>query len=133
LPGAAHDARAHRLIAAYRSPETHFTLRQFLLADAAYPLSQFSITPFKAPRNGVLSRDKKKFNRHLSSLRITIEPTIGILKERFASLQGLPHRIHDDRDKISVLKLNGSCVILHNLLRDQDDLWVEDGLEGYTS
>ncbi len=129
LPGAAHDARAYRLIAAHRSPETHFTGRQFLLADAAYPLSPYCITPFKAPRNGVLSKDKKKFNRHLSGLRITIEHTIGILKERFASLQGLPHRIRGDKDKRSLLKWIGSCVILHNLLRDQDDLWVDDGQE----
>jgi len=33
------------------------------------------------------------------------------------------------KEKVSLLKWIESCVILHNLLCDQDDLWVDDGQE----
>ena len=59
----------------------------FSLGDAAYPLSSFMMTPFRAVGN--LSNAQKLFNRKVSSIRQTVERTIGHLKGRFRRLREL--------------------------------------------
>lgn len=130
LPGAAHDARAYRFSPCYLEPDTRFSGAQHLLGDSAYPLTHRCITPYKTPRGGALENDKKRFNKHFSGLRIRIEHTIGILKERWASLQGLPHSLTARaEDKKWILLWIGSCVILHNVLMQRSDTWEEETLD----
>ena len=125
FPGAVHDSRAWRKLGVYQRPRDYLQGGEFLLADSAYPLTEYTIVPFKrSAKPGVkarLSPEKKLFNRTLSGLRVSVEHCIGRLKARFPSLRNLPHRIRSKDDVGVCLRWIGSCVILHNLLIDLDD------------
>ena len=80
----------------------------FLLGDSAYACSKQIITPYRD--NGHLSTKQKFFNRKLSSGRVVIEHTFGLLKQRFrqlyyCKLRGIEKLCHFVR----------ACVVLHNL------------------
>ncbi|MGH0183510.1 UNVERIFIED_CONTAM: hypothetical protein FKN15_012179 [Acipenser sinensis] len=51
-----------------------------ITGDAAYPLSQYLMTPFRD--NGHLSQQQKRYNQKLSSARMVIERAFGLLKNR---------------------------------------------------
>jgi hypothetical protein len=121
-PGSVHDSRAFKASSIGKSEACFSNKHQYLLADSAYGITNRIISPFKKRRgtHETLSKDKKRFNRNLSHLRIKIEHTIGILKHRFRSLRKLPVRIINTHDIKWVLEWIGSCVILHNLLITTD-------------
>ena len=121
FPGSVHDARAWRNMNIAQNPHQYLQGNEYLIADSAYPLNQYTIVPFKRPPNSQLPKSKRIFNERLSGLRVSVEHCIGQLKARLPSLRGLPHRIRNDRDVGSCLQWIGSCVILHNLLLDLDD------------
>lgn len=54
------------------------------MGDSAYPLKVYLLTPYKD--NGRLNANQKIFNKKLSSARIAIEHTFGVLKQRFRQL-----------------------------------------------
>ena len=72
-PGCAHDARVLRNSSLYELAESGRYIRpdMFLLADSAYPLKSWLITPFKD--NGHLNARQRQFNRVLSSIRQVVE------------------------------------------------------------
>lgn len=49
-PGSVHNARAWRNVEIYQHPEMFFKEGQYLLADSAYELNEYCVTPFKKPR-----------------------------------------------------------------------------------
>ncbi|XP_036340414.1 putative nuclease HARBI1 [Rhagoletis pomonella] len=102
----------------------------YLLADSAYPCTSNVVTPYRD--NGHLTHQQKRFNIKLSSGRVAIEHTFGILKQRFRQLYYC---------KLGVEKLCHfirTCCVLHNIA-NQDDLEfhmgetseTEEGVEGY--
>lgn len=93
----------------------------FFSGDAAYPLSPFMMTPFKAVGN--LSNAQKLYNRKVSSVWQTIERTIGHLKGCFRRLHELYYMNIED-----YCYLITSACILHNLcvLKNDD---IENYLE----
>ncbi|XP_036322560.1 protein ALP1-like [Rhagoletis pomonella] len=80
----------------------------YLLADSAYPCSDFIITPYKD--NGHLSHDQKRFNMSLSKGRIAIEHAFGLLKQRFRQLYYCKLRVID-----KLCRFIGACCVLHYL------------------
>ena len=68
----------------HRSSENYFSPGEYLLGDAAYTNTNYIVSPYKVP----LTQEPSNchFNRKLSSLRIDIEHTFGILKGRWAVL-----------------------------------------------
>lgn len=64
---------------------------------------------------------RRKFNRALSRMRVSIEHTIGMLKSRFASLRGLRHQVSNKRTFDHMLLHTRACVVLHNMLVGQRD------------
>ncbi|KAG2335780.1 hypothetical protein BDR05DRAFT_978902 [Suillus weaverae] len=62
-------------------PDDHW-----IWADSAYPLEKWCIVPFKKPRNGMLTKDQKTFNYHLSTVCVRVEHAFAALKGRFQSL-----------------------------------------------
>lgn len=85
----------------------------YILGDSAYPCNRYIITPYRD--NGHLSGAKKRFNIKLSSARVTIEHTFGILKQRFrqlyyCKLRGIEKLCHFIR----------ACCVLHNLANEDD-------------
>lgn len=59
----------------------------------------------------------RKFNRHLSSVQISIEHAFGILKGRFLSLRVMGP--HDDVQEI--YRVTEALIILHNICLEHND------------
>ncbi|KAA1097917.1 hypothetical protein PGT21_023889 [Puccinia graminis f. sp. tritici] len=67
-----------------------------------------------------MPRARKRFNQHLSSLRVCNEHCIGLLKGRFQSLRGLRKDLNSAGTMEKITHWISACVILHNfLLSDQ--------------
>lgn len=79
-----------------------------IIADSAYPLRQWRITPFRD--NGNLPNQQKRIHSILSSCRRTFELAIGQLKRRFRRLREI--YFHDPEVMCSFII--AGC-ILHNL------------------
>ena len=130
FPGSCHDGRVWRhtntckaleakTVAQY--PEEiieRVRIKPILLADAAYPLGPQVIKPYPY-RNG-LTREERKFNRLLSSTRVTVERAIGI-KARFRILL---KRL--DSDIINVSDVIIACVVLHNFCLLNNDTYSDN-------
>jgi hypothetical protein len=86
-----------------------------------YPSSPYVLRPFTEPEvNGQLAAEKarrRKFNKRLSSQRIIVEHTFGMLKGRFPSLKDLPPE-QDIRDTYRVVE---ALFTLHNMCIDLGD------------
>lgn len=94
----------------------------YLLGDSAYPCSQHLLTPYKD--NGHLSRAQKNFNMKLSSGRVCIEHSFGMLKQRFrqlyyCKLEGIKKLCHFIR----------ACCVLHNIANDDDLMFCPEDKE----
>ena len=85
-PGSVHDSRSFQTMPVCVSPLDHFNAHEYILADSAYPSTLNTVTPFKRT-SSPLTSNQKLYNKRLSSLRISVEHTIGILKGRFSSLK----------------------------------------------
>ena len=83
------------------------------MGDSAYPCLQQLMTPYRD--NGHLSAKQKNFNYKLSSSRIQIEHSFGILKQRFRQLYGCKLR----SPKI-VSHFIRACFVLHNICDTED-------------
>lgn len=131
-PGSVHDARAWRNLDVYQHPDQYFRHGEYLLADSAYELNNWCVTPYKKPRLNELVQIQRAFNARLSALQVVVEHVIGVLKARFSSLRSLPQRDIWTEDCMNwALAWVGSCVVLHNLLLNHDD-WEpsQEELEG---
>ena len=95
-PGIVHDARVLRSSALFQQAEAQIILstplkdvdnvkiRPLLLSDSAYPATLWQVKPYK--QNIVLHHSQTKFNKALSSARVTIERAFGVLKGRWRCL-----------------------------------------------
>ena len=89
-------------------------VRPWIAADAAYPLQPSVIVPFK----GVHLPDQKElFNYCLSSNRMRVENTIGIIVRRFPILR----QEFRFSSELLVNQIIVACCILHNLCIDWGD------------
>jgi hypothetical protein len=59
------------------------------------------------------------FNSHVSKGRIAIEHTIGMLKSKCQLLKGIRVCLDNTEALIKCITLIESCVIIHNLCRDE--------------
>ena len=129
-PGSVHDARVLRNSPLYQDAENlesvMFPESTYIIGDAAYPLKTWLITGFK--NDGKLTREQRQFNYILSSTRMKIEHTFGLLKGRFRKL-----KVMMDIDKVEDIPLlvTSACV-LHNfcLLNEDDmDMFLDSDIE----
>lgn len=93
-----------------------------LLGDAAYPLSEWLLTPFRDYGN--LSNAQKHCNYTLSATRVLIENAFGLLKGRFRQLMHTDFHSVDTTSKFIL-----SCCVLHNLCIDNGDVWDDAVIE----
>lgn len=116
--GSVHDATVLKRSPIYRDITTgvHGLSEELhLLGDSAYPLSNFILTPYK--NYGRLTRRQKEYNKCLSSARVRIENTFGIMKSRFRRLKLVENRRPD-----FIVIIIMSCCILHNICMDHGDV-----------
>lgn len=115
-PGCVHDARVLRYSSLFAEAGQLFAQNHHILADNAYPLQNWLITPFK--NFGKLTRLQLSFNIRLSSVRQTVERAFGHLKGRFRRLREIP--LHNSED---ICKRVYTGCILHNMcILHKDDV-----------
>ena len=123
FPGSAHDARVYDHCDLSKRPHLYFSGPEYIIGDAAYPLSTRLITPYRK-HGSQISTEKKKFNTHISSVRAKVEHANGILKRRFASLNGLRLKINKRSGHQFACNWISTCCILYNFLLT--DPWTEE-------
>lgn len=119
-PSKVHDARVLRLSVVQEELPTICEVNRYhLLGDAAYPLREHLLTPFK--NYGNMSRAKITYNRRHAATRVVIENAFGLLKQRFRQLRYVEFTTVD---KISQLIIG--CCVLHNICMTAGDMCVDD-------
>ncbi|KAH9467337.1 hypothetical protein Pst134EB_002356 [Puccinia striiformis f. sp. tritici] len=77
-----------------------------------------------------MPRLKKRFNHHLSSIRVRNEHCIGILKGRFQSLRGLRKDLSSAGTMEKITHWISACIVLHNfLLEDKTPDYYEGDVD----
>ena len=108
----------------YMHPEEFFSNLEYIIADAGYGAFWWLCTPYKNPYAQI--EHNRILNQLFSSGRVTIEHTNGIVKNRFASLKGLPHQVKKKEHFESVMRWILSILTLHNILISFQDEWEEE-------
>ena len=85
----------------------------YLLGDSAYPCLKNLMTPYKD--NGRLTREHINYNMSLTSGRVAIEHTFGILKQRFRQLYYC--KLRGDKKLCHFIR---ACCVLHNIANEDD-------------
>uniref|UniRef100_A0A8W8HP13 DDE Tnp4 domain-containing protein n=1 Tax=Magallana gigas TaxID=29159 RepID=A0A8W8HP13_MAGGI len=114
-PGRVHDAKVLRNSNLWEAGfEKCAHGRYHILGDAAYPLKQWLLTPYRD--NGHLNQQQRRYNLQLSSKRQVIERAFALLKGRFRRLKYL--NIKKEMDMCQTVVC--TC-ILHNICILQND------------
>lgn len=126
--GCAHDARQLHQMEIYKRPSAFFCGDEYVIGDAGYPLREFLITPFKKPQaDDVIHRH---YNTMLSKVRIRVEQSLGLLKERFPRLKdGFATVIGTADDHKFVCDCISAAAVLHNFCIDVRDGETQNLLE----
>ncbi|POW02002.1 hypothetical protein PSTT_12096 [Puccinia striiformis] len=128
-PGCCHDTRLWENSELKLKENELFTPGEYLVADSGFPVETNVVPAFKRPAHAAMPRPKKRFNHHLSSIRVCNEHCIGILKGRFQSLRGLRKDLSSAGSMEKITHWISACVVLHNfLLHDKTpDYYEGDG------
>lgn len=128
-PGSVHDARVFSNsplgTALERDPDSVCPNGLFLQGDAAYPLKETLLTPFKD--NGHLTPEHNYYNFCHSSTRMSIERALGLLKGRLRRL-----KMVDVKSMGKVITVIAAACIIHNICLmseesvDHDD-FIQEG------
>lgn len=119
-PSKVHDARVLRLSVVQQDlPAICAVNKYHLLGDAAYPIREHLLTPFK--NYGTMTKAKVEYNQRHASTRVVIENTFGMLKQRFRQLRYVEFTTVD-----KITRLIIGCCVLHNICMDAGDMSVED-------
>ena len=128
-PGKCHDSHVLQESSLWRHFEGGW--RPFeeavLLADSAYPLKDWLLTPYRGAEEGLQGR----FNSAHRRTRMLVEQAFGVVKKRFYILAtGIRFRKMRHASEIII-----ACFVLHNLCilhgdQGEDDAPVDDGDDG---
>ncbi|KAG5879793.1 hypothetical protein JTB14_027201 [Gonioctena quinquepunctata] len=107
-PGSIHDSRVFRTSDLFPLGE-HLCQPYYIVADSAYPSSNWVITPFR--NNGHLDPIQVYFNTTVSKTRVKSENSFALLEGRFRRL-----RDYLDRNNIQdICETVVACCTLHNI------------------
>ncbi|XP_055628999.1 putative nuclease HARBI1 [Toxorhynchites rutilus septentrionalis] len=109
--GSVHDARI------WRNSEILKIMQQngsgaLLLADEAYPLAPWTMTPYRNP----VTAGQKQYNKIHTQERVIIERCFGQIKQRFPILQSKV-RVSTER----IPRMIAACFVLHNVAKYVND------------
>jgi hypothetical protein len=133
FPGSAQDSRVwaggSQIL---KKPRQYFDEGEFVWTDGGYGFSPVTVGPF-THKAAEKSRDLRRFNHNLSSIRVRAEHGIAFLKNRLQCLKGYRGNIYRDEDDRKASKVIFACIILHTFAsrydRPQDvaDYLLENG------
>lgn len=129
-PGRMHDAKVLQYSSLWQRGYAITALGQYhVLADAAYPLKKWIMTPYR--NTGYLTDRQKHYNVALSSKRQTIERAFGMLKKRFPKLRLGIDMVNMDEINDVILAgciLHNMCIVHNAVLefQDEDDMDAPD-------
>ncbi|XP_040064775.1 putative nuclease HARBI1 [Ixodes scapularis] len=119
-PSKVHDARVLRLSVVQQDLPTICAVNKYhLLGDAAYPIREHLLTPFK--NYGTMTKAKVEYNQRHASTRVVIENTFGMMKQRFRQLRYVEFTTVDKITQLIIW-----CCVSHNICMDAGDMSVED-------
>ncbi|XP_067145076.1 uncharacterized protein [Centruroides vittatus] len=129
-PGSTRDAQAFQSSGLYQGaiedPSRMFPSNTHIVADSAYPLDEWLMTPYED--NGFLTEKERIYNDVLARSRSYIVHAFAMLKSRFCRLKRVEI---SNVEKVSKLVL--TCCVLHNLcLQTEDDVDIDEFTEDYT-
>jgi len=116
--GSMSDRQAYRKTPLYTNKEDYFGEDQYLLADIDYDVSTTMIAPYE---DSTASDDDREFNSLHEEAQDTIIYSLGWLRLKWSSLQGLTMKIKKCYDIDRVLDWIMTCLILHNLCLTHPD------------
>ena len=93
----------------------NLTVRPFILGDGGYPLTSQTLTP-----------QEKRFNKLLSSDRVTVKRAFGVLKARWRCLLTLL-----DTNLENVIDVIITCFALHNFCQINNEFYQDDEMLEY--
>ena len=120
-PGSCHDWSVFGNNLFAKEPHRFLSDNEYILGDSGYPISKWLLAPYRNPRAAI--PENARFNRHISTARVIIEHTNGVLKMRWGSLQGLRHVIRIKEDVQAVVDRIQCCITLHNIMAELNDGW----------
>lgn len=125
-PSKIHDSRIFTLSPLSDELPGICDQRYHLLGDAAYPLREYLLTPYR--NDGRMNRQRRKYNLMHAQTRVKIENAFSLLKNRFRQLVRL-----DFFTVERMCKFVMACCVLHNVcisLNDhlEDIQNIQDGL-----
>ena len=110
-PGSVHDWTAFKDSSIATSPRSYLSPGQYILADFGYVTSGYILTPYSG--RATSDPDTMAFSAWISSFRVVVEHANGILKNRWASLDGLRVQIKKQSDISYAIDWIESCCVLH--------------------
>ena len=120
-PSKVHDGKVFQLSFVRKRLPVLCTGDLHLVADDAFPLSDYVLTPYKSP-NGLLSQAQANYNGIHQATREPTRLAFRSLKQRFRQLSRLDFHQMDTAAKFSLC-----CCVLHNLcVRAKDVLPAEE-------
>ncbi|POW12769.1 hypothetical protein PSTT_04385 [Puccinia striiformis] len=129
-PGCCHDTRLWENSELKLKERELFSPGENLIANSGFPVQTNVVPAFKRPPHAAMPRLKKRFNHHLSSIRVRNEHCIGILKGRFQSLRGLRKDLSSAGTMEKITHWISACIVLHNfLLEDKTPDYYEGDVD----
>jgi len=119
-PSKVHDAKVYYLSFIYQQLPEMCLGDLHIVADEAYPLSTWLLTPYK--ESNQMNQAQRLYNNKLSSARQLIDCAFKLLKRRFRQLSRLDFHQVDTASKFLI-----ACCVLHNICIFAKD-YVDDYL-----
>lgn len=118
-PSKIHDARIFALSPISDRLPTVCQQRYHILGDAAYPIREYLLTPYRHVGN--ITAKQRRYNIKHAQTRVKIENAFGLLKTRFRQLMRM-----DFFTVERMCKFVMACCVLHNMCIGMDDIIEED-------
>ena len=121
-PGSTHDSRMFEN-SRIKQRLMDSQLDGIIIGDAGYPLLPYLLTPLSNPTPGAQSR----YNKKLSSARMCVERSFGVLKRRFPALKWEVRL----RRPENICILITSAMVMHNIciMQGESAQFFDDGPE----
>jgi len=120
-PGSVYDSSVFDTSKIVENPNEYLSPGQYIIADSGYALKPYVCVPYRQPACEL--PPNLIYNSLFSSARVYIEHVNGMLKSRFASLNGIRTQIRTKKDFKLVNRHVLVCILLHNILQKFKDDW----------